>query len=155
MWLLYLSGQFSVPIAASQTFSGNADGKYNTLHTSNIRIFISFSFILRGWSSFSKFSFLLHLKNHHSKPVNLKFQLKQSSCFEYEAIWYIAVALTLLCKVNYGSHNLPHVFINTVQMEHFSAVKFAMGYEQNMSFFVIPKSKKRWHKVEKNQTGLF
>ena len=102
MWLLYLSGEtlpLSVPMTDSQT-AQIAGGMYNTLRTSYIRIFISFSFILRGWSSFSKFSFLLHLKNHHSKPVNLKFQIKQSSCFEYEAILYIAVALTLPYRVS-------------------------------------------------------
>ena len=39
-------------------------------------------------SYFSKFSFLFHLKNHHSKGVNLKFQLKWSKPFVYEAILY-------------------------------------------------------------------
>ena len=31
------------------------------------------------------------------------------------------------------------MFINIFQMEHFSAVKFAMGYEKNISFLVIAK----------------
>ena len=35
-----------------------------------------------------------------------------------------------------------HVFINTFQTEHFSAVKFAMGYEKNMSFLVLPNLQK-------------
>ena len=33
-------------------------------------------------------------------------------------------------------------FIYFFQKEHFSAVKFAMDYEKNMSFLVIPKSPK-------------
>ena len=48
-----------------------------------------------------------------------------------------------------------HVFINIFQMEHIYAVKFAMGYEKNMSFFVIPKSPKVFKKVEKIGLGFF
>ena len=33
-----------------------------------------------------------------------------------------------------------HVFIHKYQTGYFSAVKFDMGYEKNMSFLVIPKS---------------
>ena len=41
-------------------------------------------------------------------------------------------------------------------MEHFSAVKFAMSYEKNMSFLVIAKSPKVWKKkVEKIGLGSF
>ena len=35
-----------------------------------------------------------------------------------------------------------HVFINIFQTEHFSAVKFDMGYEKNMSSLVTAKSQK-------------
>ena len=35
-----------------------------------------------------------------------------------------------------------HVFTNTFQRDHFSAVKFSMRYEKNMSFLVIAKSPK-------------
>ena len=38
-----------------------------------------------------------------------------------------------LCKLNYGYHNQTH-FIDIFQTKHFSAVKFAQGYEKNMSF---------------------
>ena len=38
-------------------------------------------------------------------------------------------------------------------MEHFSAAKFAIGYEKNMSFLVIAKSPKVWKKVEKIALG--
>ena len=47
------------------------------------------------------------------------------------------------------------IFINIFQMEHFSAVKFYMGYEKNMSFLVKPKSTKLWEKVEKIGLGYF
>ena len=39
-------------------------------------------------------------------------------------------------------------YINIFQMEHFPAVKFAMGYEKNMSFLVITKSPKLWKKLK-------
>ena len=45
-----------------------------------------------------------------------------------------------------------HIFINILQTEHFSAIKFGMGYEKNLSFLVIQKSPKE--KSCKNQTGL-
>ena len=41
----------------------------------------------------------------------------------------------------YGYHSQTH-FIDIFQMEQFSAVKFAMGYEKNMSLLVIAKSPK-------------
>ena len=40
-------------------------------------------------------------------------------------------------------------------MQHFSAMKFYMGYEKNMSFLVIPKSLKVGGKVEKIGLGSF
>ena len=36
-----------------------------------------------------------------------------------------------------------------LQMEHFLAVKFAMGYEKNMAFLVIAKSPKVWKKLKR------
>ena len=72
----------------------------------------------------------------------------------YQAILYIAVAYILLCKLNYGYHNIfINIFINIFRTEHFSAVKFVMGYEKNMNFLVIVKSPKVWKKVEKIGLG--
>ena len=48
-----------------------------------------------------------------------------------------------------------HIFINIFQTERFSAVKFAMGYEKNMSFLVIAKSPKVWKKSKKIGLGSF
>ena len=42
-----------------------------------------------------------------------------------------------------------HIFFHIFQAEHFSADKFAMGYEKNMSFLVMATSSKVWKKVEK------
>ena len=48
-------------------------------------------------SYFSKFGFLFHLKNHHSKEVNLKFRLRRSICsdvrsnFVYCSCLYLTV----------------------------------------------------------------
>ena len=48
-----------------------------------------------------------------------------------------------------------HFFINIFQIQHFSAMKFYMGYEKNKSFLVIPKSPKIGKKVEKIGLGFF
>ena len=48
-----------------------------------------------------------------------------------------------------------HIFINIFQTKHLSAVKFAVGYEKNMSFLEIAKSSKVWNKVEKIGLGSF
>ena len=65
-------------------------------------------------SYFSKFSSLFHLKNHHSKDVNFKFQLKRSSHLDVRInCVYIVVAYILLC--NYGYHNqtcFPYNLLN-------------------------------------------
>ena len=52
----------------------------------------------------------------------------------YEAILYTAISCVSLIMVTITRY----VFINNFQMEHFLAVKFAMGYENNMGFLVIP-----------------
>ena len=43
-----------------------------------------------------------------------------------------------------------HDFVNIFQMEHFSAVKFAKGYEKNISYLVTPKSPKVGQKLNKS-----
>ena len=47
-----------------------------------------------------------------------------------------------------------YVFINIFQMEHFSAVKFAMAYGKNMSLSCDTKISKSFSESWKNQTGL-
>ena len=61
----------------------------------------------------------------------------------YEAILYIIVAFFLLWKLIMVTMT-GHIFINILQTEHFSALKFAMSYEKDMSLFVIPKIWKVW-----------
>ena len=63
-------------------------------------------------SIFSKFSFLFHLKNHHSKDVNLNFGWNDWAIWMCKAILYIAIAYILLCKVNLVTIT-RHIFINT------------------------------------------
>ena len=49
-----------------------------------------------------------------------------------------------------------HIFINIFQTEHFSGVRFAMGFEKNMGLLVIAKSPKVWKKkLEKIGLGSF
>ena len=71
----------------------------------------------------------------------------------YEAILYIAVAYSWCVSLIMVTIT-RHIFINISQTEHFSAVKFAIGYEKNMSFLVIAKSPKVWQKGWKDRTGL-
>ena len=57
----------------------------------------------------------------------------------YKAILCIAVSYCVsLIIVTLTTHIFIHIF----QMEHFLAVKFAIGYEKNISFLVMPKSPK-------------
>ena len=72
----------------------------------------------------------------------------------YEADLYIAVAYTLLCKLNYMVTISRHIFINIFQTEHFSALKFALGYEKN-ELSCDTKISKSLKKVEKTGLGSF
>ena len=79
---------------------------------------------------FQKFGFLFHLKNHHSKYVNLRFRLKWSSR-TYKAILYIAAKTYTLYYSLSVVPIIRQIFINIgLQAECFSAVKFAMEYEK-------------------------
>ena len=61
----------------------------------------------------------------------------------YEAILYIAVAyISYYVSLIMVTITTSHVFTDIFQTEHFSAVKFAMGYEKNMFFLLILKSPK-------------
>ena len=108
-----------------------------------------------AWSYFSKFSFLFHLKNHHFKDVNWEFQLKWSSHLDARSRFVYCSCQYFYCVSLIMVTITRHIFINIFQMEHFSAVKFAMGYEKNMSYHVISKSPKVWKSVEKIGMGSF
>ena len=85
------------------------------------------------------------MKNHHSKDVKFKFQLKRSCCLDVRSNFVqlpISYCVRLIMVTITGQ-----VFINISQTEHFSTVKF----EKNMSFLVIAKS----YKVEKTELGSF
>ena len=79
------------------------------------------------------------MKTNHSGDLN--FSLIGKPVWMYKAILSTAVAKTLLCKLNYGYHNL-HIFTSILQMEHISGVKFPIGDEKNTIFlflFVSPE----------------
>ena len=102
----------------NQPLFGQLDGVYNFLFMQVIKswntgIGPGYHYYLtdvKGARSYSsKLSFLSHLKNHHSKDVNSKFELKRSKCLDVRSIkqfWDLrAVAYIWLCKLDYGYHN--------------------------------------------------
>ena len=110
---------------------------------------------LKGAQSyFSKFSFLLHLKNHHSKHVNLKFCLKWSSSLDVQSIFvYISYCVSVILVI-ITKHPFIHIFQITPQLK--KKKKNSMGYQKSMSFSCdtkIYKSLKKKKKL-KNLTGV-
>ena len=57
----------------------------------------------------------------------------------YDVILSMAVAYTLLCKLKHNNGYHSYVFTNIFQMEHNSAVKFTVGYEECMNSLLTPK----------------
>ena len=81
------------------------ESKYNEVLTQHF----FFSLLLKGARSyFSKSNFLFHLKNHHSKVINSKFELKWVSRLDGRINFVICICLYLLCKLNHGYHNQAH-----------------------------------------------
>ena len=76
------------------------------------------------------------------------FSWNGQAVWKYEAILYIAVAYILNCVSFIMVTITGHIVVSIVkfQIEHFSAFKFVMGYEKNMSYLVIAKSPKVWKK---------
>ena len=70
----------------------------------------------------------------------------------YEAILPIAVAYILLYKLNliWLPQLTRHIFINMLQMEYFSAVKFVTGYNKNIELSCDTRISKS---LRKNWTG--
>ena len=90
---------------------------------------------------FSKFSFLFHLKNHHSKDVKVNLWLKRSSHLDiYDAILYIAVR-HYLTLYNYVYHNQAffHLYLpNRTRISYMSWVMrkiWALLWYQNLQKF--------------------
>ena len=78
-------------------------------------------------------NFLLYLKNHHSKDVNSKFLLKQSSRLDTytKHVCKRQLPVTVSYCVSLILVTITrHVFINIFQIEYTSAVKFVMDYEE-------------------------
>ena len=127
------------------------------------------TFMSKTWFLFGKFQHYIFLPTL-SAIIKIKWYLKvhspifQNLVFGFiwrlllqryqfkivEANLYTAVVYILLCKLSYSYHYQAHFF----QMEHFSAVKFAVGYEKNMNFLVMPKSSKVWKKKKVEKIGL-
>ena len=71
----------------------------------------------------------------------------------YEAILYnIAVAYILLCKLNYGYHNLAH-FINIFQAKHFFSCEICYGLWERYELSCDTKICKSMKKVDKIGLG--
>ena len=119
--------------------------KFSAHKPPNLEIFRSQAPLFRGKCQFA--SPTLRKSGPHTPTWKKKLSAPPPDVGLQINFVYIAVAYILLCKLNYGYVTITrHVFINIFQTEHFSAVKFAMGYEKNMSFLVIGKSPKVWKK---------
>ena len=109
---------------------------------------------LKGAQYVSKFCFLCHLKNHHSKDVNSKFEFKWSSRMDVRSSFLICSCLLSYCVSLIMVTITGHFFIDILQTEHISAVKFDTGYEKNMSVLLMPKSLKVLKFFWKDRTEL-
>ena len=85
-----------------------------------------------GGSSHQRFKFKISVKS--VKPFGCR---KQFCILQLPISNYVSLIMVTITK---------HLFINFFQPKHFSAMKFYMDYEKNMSFPVIPKSPKSWEK---------
>ena len=110
---------------------------------------------------------ILNLKRARSHFFKIKFSVSFEELSLQRCHLKILVEMVILfgCTVQFWVLQLPilycvrlimvtrttHIFINIFQTEQFSVVKFDMGYENNMSFLVIPNLQK-FKKVEKNWT---
>ena len=106
-------------------------------------------------SYFSKFTSGFHLKNHHTKDVKFQISVETVKPFGFMKQFCILQLPISYCVSLIIVPITRQVSTNIFQPEHFSAVKFAMGCEKNMSFLVIGKSPKVWKKVEKIGLGSF
>ena len=71
-------------------------------------------------SYFSKFSFLLHLKNHHIKDININFWLNQSSHLDVTEQFCILQLPISYCVNLITVTIIRHIFLCILRMEHFS-----------------------------------
>ena len=79
----------------------------------------SLRFVFNGVGS-DFLSSLLHLKNHHSRNVNLKFLFNSPTVWMHEVILLnIGTAYTLLCKLTVIVTITSHIFIYIFQKDTF------------------------------------
>ena len=84
-----------------------------------------------------------------------KFKVEPVKPFGCTKHLYITVVPLFYCVSLVTVTITRHIFIIIFQMECFSPVKFAIGYEKNMSFLVNTKISKSLKKVKKkDRTGL-
>ena len=98
---------------------------------------------LKVHSYFSALSSLFHLKNQYSKDVNFKFQMKPGTWtvkpfYVWSNLYCLYFTLQAELCLPY-----PGTFSLIFQTDHSSAVKFSIGYEKNISFLMIAKSRKK------------
>ena len=96
----------------------------------------------------SKLSFLILLKNHHSKDVNLKFQLKRLSLLDVRSNFVYSSRLYIYwrCKLNYGTFSLISSKGNNFQLWNLPWVMrkiWAFLWYQNIQKFEKNKKNKK------------
>ena len=120
--------------------------------TSSMCSILKFTF--KGAQSyFSRFSFLFHLKNHLSKDVNFKFQLKQSSRLDVQTILYIYCSCPYLYCVSLIMVTITRHFIlsSTQNIFHLNCHGLWEKYELSCD----SKISKSLKKVEEIRLGSF
>ena len=104
-----------------------------------------------AWSYFSKPSFLLHLEDHHTKDVNLKFHLKRLSHFDCKLQLPISYCVSIIMVTI-----TRHILLISSEQNAFQLWNLPWVMRKIIiSFLVIPKSQKSLGKKSwKDRTGL-
>ena len=117
-------------LLVSQREGINIDN-FDTFMTSKVHgpVFQNYFFVSFEESSFQRRKFQI------SVETVIPFGCTKQFCILQSPISY-CVSLIIMVTIT------RHIFVTISQTEHFSAVKFAIGYKKNMNFFMIAKSLK-------------
>ena len=105
----------------------------------------------RAWSYFFKIKFSVSFEELSLQRCRLKILVEMVILFGCtEQFWVLQLPIFYYVSLIMVTIT-THIFINIFQTKQFSVVKFDMGYEDNISFLVIPNLQK-FEKGFKNRT---